>query len=168
MPLFACLLLFTVFRNVNALDGTFQVPANEWRYLDSQEWRYPTPGMKDSPAIIRAAYTVESGPPVRMLLVDRGTLDSLKRGESRNAMHGAAATSGRLQQRIGAPGDYVIVLDNHGSTDTAIVHMHVTLDSWDTTQLSPERKLAVLAISFAVFFGLVSFSAVKLWRASQS
>jgi hypothetical protein len=33
------------------------------------------------------------------------------------------------------------------------------------TRLPAQRQLAVILISFAVFFGIVSFSARRLWRA---
>jgi hypothetical protein len=35
----------------------------------------------------------------------------------------------------------------------------------EVTRLSPERQLAVIVISFAVFFGIVAYSGRKLLRA---
>jgi hypothetical protein len=49
-----------------------------------------------------------------------------------------------------------------------MVHLRITLDfsrrGPTVTRLSPQRQLAVIAISFAVFFGIVTFSARRLLR----
>jgi hypothetical protein len=59
------------------------------------------------------------------------------------------------------------MVDNLGDSP-AMVHLRVTLDfsrrGPTVTQLSPQRQLAVVAISFAVFFGIVTFSARRLLR----
>jgi hypothetical protein len=169
MPFLACLLFLFAYRDVNVLDQTFQVPPDDWRYVDSTDWRRAGVEWKERPGVVKAFFDVESGPPVRLMLLNRADLDSLKRGEAGHIVRRTQAElRGGLAERTGRPGDYVIVLENRGSPETAIVRLRVTLDSWDATQLTPERRLAVLGISFAVFFGLVSFSAIKLWRAANS
>lgn len=165
MPLFPCLFLLALYRNVNVVDQTYQVPPGAWRYVDSADWRYPAWQSKAGPAIIHAAFTVASGPSVRLMVMDRAGLNKLERGESPALLRQtAAATTGTLRQRTGSPNDCILVLENRGSQAAAIVRLTVSVDSWDAPELSPGRRLAVLAVSFGVFFGLVGYSAGKLRR----
>jgi hypothetical protein len=168
MRLLAGFLLLAAYHDVKVLDQTYQIPPNDWRYVDSKDWRYPAADWQDQPAIVSALFQVEAGPPARLLMMDRANLARLKRGESHEVLRGTPPVlSGIIQQRVGAPGDYVLVLWNPNPSRTAIARLTVSLDSWDATQLTAGRKLAVLAISFGVFFGLVGFSAIKLWRAAN-
>jgi hypothetical protein len=162
---FALLLLAGAFHDINVVDQTYQIPAGNWRYIDSEDWHFPEPEWRDRSAIIRASYVVESGPPVRLLLMDRASLDSLRHGaDAAPLQQTAAAALGVLRHRIGSPADCILVLENRGSPQTATVHLLVTLDSWEASELSPRRKLIVLAVSFGVFFGLVTYSAARLWK----
>ncbi len=169
MSVFAFLFLLVSFRDVTVLNETYQIPPDNWRYVDSEEWHYPGLQWKEGPAVVRADFTVESGPPVRLMLMDRANLDRLKRDESTRAMRRSVmGQSGSLQVRAASPSDYVVVLDNRGSPQTATVHLRVKIDSWNSDELTPERRLAVIAISFGVFFGIVTFSAARLWRVFKS
>ena len=160
LPLLACLLLFTISSSVELVDEVYQVPANDWRYVDL--------GLKQRSAIVKATFQVESGSPVRLMLMTRRDLERMSHGETYVALRDMqAARSGVIQQRTPSRGDYMVALENRGAPAAARVHLRITLDFGDATQLSPERRLAVIAISFAVFFGLVSFSAIKLWRAAN-
>jgi hypothetical protein len=165
MPFLVSLFLLAAIRNVTVLDQTFQVPADSWRYAESSEWRYPALEWKEGPAIVRAEYSVETGPPVRVMLMSRENLGRLKRGEAfRPPGRAPGQGNGVLQVRAGAPEDYVVVLDNRASKEPSSVHLHVSIATWNALQLAPGRRLAVLAISFGVFFGIVTYSASKLWR----
>ena len=81
-----------------------------------------------------------------------------------------AAASGRLRYPIHVQGDYVVVIDNRGDTEQPTeTHLRVALDFGvpsgpEVTRLSPQRQITVIAISFAVFFGIVSYSARRLLR----
>jgi hypothetical protein len=166
MPGLVLLFLLVVFRGVSVLDQTYQVPPDNWRYVDSNEWQYPGLEWKEGPAIVNADFTVESGPPITMMLMDRANLDQLKHGELHEAAAGTTlAPNGRLGLRVASPRNYVLVLENRGSSQTTTVHVRVKIDSWDYTELTPERRLAVIALSFGVFFGIVTYSGAKLWRA---
>jgi hypothetical protein len=62
------------------------------------------------------------------------------------------------------------VIDNRGLRAPLRVHLRVWLDfsprsAQDVGYLSRERRLAVILISFAVFFGIVTWSARKLLHA---
>ncbi len=165
MPGIAFLFLLVVFRSVSVLDQTYQVPPDNWRYVDSNEWQYPSLEWKEGPAIVNADFTVESGPPITVMLMDRANLDQLKHSEPHQAAGAALGPNGRFGLRVASPRNYVLVLENRGSPQTATVHVRVKIDSWDYTELTPERRLVVIAISFGVFFGIVTYSGAKLWRA---
>jgi hypothetical protein len=162
MPLFAWMLLLAASSRVQLVDQIDVVPVNDWRFVDLGDL-----GLKQSLARVKADFNVESGPPVQMILMEHADLELLKRGET----HGLVATTpirprGHLEIRAGEPGDYVVVVENRsGRAGPATVHLRVSVDFVEATQLSPERQLTVIAISFAVFFGIVTYSARRLWRA---
>jgi hypothetical protein len=161
----ALFVLAILYSNVKVVDQTYQVPPNNWRYIDSADWRYPELQWQNTPAIVRATYIVESGAPVRLMLLDRAGLDGLRRGEPPMPLRQTGISSaGVVIQRAASPNDCILVLENRGSAATAVVHLFVTVDSWNAAELSPQRKLAVLAISFCVFFGMLGYAGAKLWR----
>lgn len=153
------------YRNINVFDQRYEVPHNTWSYTDPADWRFPQEEWRDLPATVRATYVVESGPPLRLLLMDRASLDAFEHGGPPTLLAATpAAAFGVLRRRVGSPADCFLVLDNRGSTETAVVHLMVTADSWNAAELSPRRKLVVLAVSFGLFFGMVGYSAAKLWK----
>jgi hypothetical protein len=81
----------------------------------------------------------------------------------------AQGPSGRINFRLHRADDYVVVVDNRTASTPAAVHLSIWLDfgaRWgpDVTQISPQRRLTVILVSFAVFFGIVTYSARRLWR----
>ncbi|MBZ5581871.1 MAG: hypothetical protein LAQ30_06635 [Acidobacteriia bacterium] len=157
----ACLLLFAATR-VDLVDDVYQVPANEWRYVDV--------ALRQRTAVVEAAYQAERQPAdVRVALLRREDLERLRNEKPHGVL---AATdpgaSGRLRHPISQPGEYAIVVDNTGDAPAA-VHLRVWLDFGEqrgpaVTHLSPRRQLVVILISFAVFFGIVTWSARRLLR----
>ena len=166
MSIPALIFLAILYRNVKVVDQTYQVPPNNWRYIDSADWRFPELDWRNTPAIVRASFVVEAGAPVRLMLIDRAGLEQLKRGDAPVPLRETtSATAGMVVQRSGSPNDSILVIENRGSPVTSVVRLVVTLDSWEAAELSPERKLAVLVVSFCVFFGMVGYAGAKLWRA---
>lgn len=158
MPLIAWILLVAVSSSVELVDQTYLIPANDWRFVDL--------GLRQRPALIKAEFDVQTGPPVQLILMERPDLERLNRGETHEVV---AATRirphGRLEVRTVKPGDYVVVVENRSEqTEAANVRLRVSVDFIEATQISPERQLTVIAISFAVFFGIVTYSARRLWQ----
>ena len=159
LPL-ACILLLAASR-VELVDEVYQIPANEWRYVEL--------GLNQQPAFVAAAYEVNSGPSaVRLALLAAPDLEKLKAGAPHSVMDVTEeAGRGVLNHQVREPGDYVLVIDNQGNSP-ASVRLRVWLDfarrGPAVTQLSPTRQLAIVVISFAVFFGIVSFSARRLLK----
>jgi hypothetical protein len=158
MPLFAWMLLLAATSSVELVDRTYQIPANDWSFVDL--------GLRPQSAIVRADFAVEAGPPVQLLLMEQADLERLNRGET----HGMVLSTpvgpvGRLEVRTGKSGDYVVVVENRSRrAETSKVRMRVSIDFAQATLLSPPRQLTVVAISFAVFFGIVTYSARRLWQ----
>jgi len=160
MLAFACFLFLAASR-VQLADEVYQIPASEWRYVEL--------ALKQQPATVIAHYEVTSGPPkLRLALLLRDDLEKLRAGAPHSVIDVTDESArGGLQYPVREPGDYVLVIDNQGR-EPASVHIRVWLDFARrgpvVTQLSPERQLTVIAISFLVFFGIVTYSARRLLR----
>ncbi len=157
MTVFAWILLLASSASVQLVDEFYQIPAKEWRYVEL--------GLNQKPALVSASYEVEAGSrEVRLALMRREDLGQLRDGVPENVLDvTGAAGRGALGPRVRGPGEYVIVVENRGRIP-AKVHLRIDLDFRAVTQLSPRRQWAVVAISFAVFFGIVSWSARRLLR----
>jgi hypothetical protein len=159
MPLFAWMLLLAASSSVELVDHTYQIPANDWSFFDL--------GLRPRSALIKADFAVEAGPPVQLLLMEQADLERLNRAETHGmVLSTAVGPAGRLEVRIGKAGDYAVVVENRsGRAETSKVRLRVYSDSAEATLLSPQRQLTVVAISFAVFFGILTYSARRLWQA---
>jgi hypothetical protein len=157
---FACFLLFAASR-VQLADEVYQIPASEWRYVEL--------ALKQQPALVTAQYDVTAGAPkLRLALLQRGDLEKLREGAPHSVMEVTSEGGhGTLEYAVRERGDYVLVIDNQSRAPTS-VHIRIWLDFASrgpvVTQLTPQRQLTVIAISFAVFVGIVTFSARRLLR----
>lgn len=167
MIAFAWILLLAAPTSIELVDEVYRIPPAEWRYVELD--------LKQQPALVSASYQVEAGSQqVRLALIRREDLERLRDG----LPHGILAVtapgpSGNLDYHVRRPGDYVIVLDNQAGPKPAAVHLRIGLNfsggqEPEVTQISPRRQLTVIAISFAVFFGIVTYSARRLLRAIKS
>ena len=156
----ACFLFLAASR-VQLADEVYQIPASEWRYVEL--------ALKQQPATVMARFDVTAGPPkLRLALLERGDLEKLRAGAPHSVIDVTAeSVRGSLVYPVRERGDYVLVIDNQ-AREPATVHIQVWLDFARrgpvVTQLSPKRQLFVVAISFLVFFGIVSYSARRLLR----
>jgi hypothetical protein len=156
----ACFLFLAASR-VQLADEVYEIPASEWRYVDL--------ALRQRPAMVMAYFDVTAGPPkLRLALLRREDLEKLRAGAPHSVIDVTGESAhGALQYPVREPGDYALVIDNQGRAP-ASVHIRVWLDFARhgpvVTQLSPRRQLGVIAISFLVFFGIVSYSAHRLLR----
>jgi hypothetical protein len=153
------MLLLAASTSAELVDHTYQIPANDWSFFDL--------GLMQRSALVKAEFAVEAGPPVQLLLMEQADLERLNRGETHGiVLSTAVGPAGSLEVRTGKPGDYVVVVENRsGRAETSKVRLRVSIDFAKATLLSPQRQLTVIAISFAVFFGIVTYSAHRLWQA---
>ena len=158
------LILLAASTHVDLVDEVFRIPAGEWRYVEL--------GLRQKPAFVSAEFEVRSGSrDVRLALMRQDDLERL-RGSRPSGVMAMTETgaSGQLRYQVRVPGDYVVVIDNRAEPDRpAEAHLHVALDFGarpgpEVTRLSTARQIAVIAISFAVFFGIVSYSSRRLLR----
>ena len=158
------LLFLVASSRVELVNEVFDVPAGQWRYVQV--------ALRQRPALVHADFEIRSGPShVRLALMRRDDLQELREGHAVEFLAATApGAAGRIRFRVQRAGDYVIVIDNReGEGQASQTHLQVRLDfdnqlGPEVTQLSPARQLAVIVISFAVFLGIVSYSARRLLR----
>jgi hypothetical protein len=153
------ILLLAASTNVQLVDEVYRIPARDWRWVPVS--------LRQKPALISARYQVHGdSTEVRLKLIRRADLE---KGQDARAL---SATNfkpgGHLLYQVMTPDDYVIVVENHGETPAEVL-LRIGLDfsraGPRVTRLSPLRQFTVIAISFAVFFGIVTWSARRLLRA---
>jgi hypothetical protein len=149
--------------SVELVDEVYQIPANQWRYVDLT--------LKQQPALVSATFQVQTGSPQARIALMRGQdLERLRGGQPHGVLAVTPlASSGNLSYYASRPDDYAVVVDNRAAKPSAI-HLRISLEFGGSpgpavTRLPRPRQLAVILISFAVFFGIVTFSARRLWRA---
>ena len=169
MIVFAWILLLAASTSVELVDEVYGIPPAEWRYVEID--------LKQQPALVVASYQVETGAPeVRLALMRREDLERLRDGRPHGVLEVTPpGPSGHLAHRVPRPGEYVIVLENRAGLGApwagpAAVHLRIRLDfagrrEPEVTLLSHPRQLTVIVLSFAVFFGIVTYSARRLLRA---
>ena len=170
----ACFLLLAASTSVELVDEVYRIAPAEWKYVEVN--------LRQNPALVTASFQVESGAEagagagsdkVRLALMTRADLAHL-RGE---LPHGLLAVtppgrSGALDFRVREPGDYALVVDNRSGKKPAAVHLRIALDFAQpfgpvVTRLGPRRQVTVIVLAFAFFFGVVTYSARKLLRATR-
>jgi hypothetical protein len=159
----ACLLTLAAATRINLVDEVYSIPADKWHYVDVS--------LKQQSALVLAHYESPDNPAVRVALMRREDMEHLFDGLPYGVVRESGpGRTGTLRAQV-APGDYAIVVDNRESTGRpATVHLRVWLDfskGPSLTQISPQRQLVVILVSFAVFFTIVGYSMAKLWKSFQ-
>jgi hypothetical protein len=154
----ALVLLFAL-DSQTVTDEVFEVPAREWRYVGVT--------LKQVPVTVHCDFGVISGSgAVRVGLVNGEGLDDLKQASGAALDSGAFTRQGSFSRMVGVPEEYFVILENSGR-GSARVRLRLSLDFSGRGQpqartLSPQRRLAVIAISATVFLAIVTYSARKL------
>ena len=158
------LLLLAAATHVEAVDDVYRIPAGAWRYVPL--------GLRQKPALVSADLDVRSGSRlVRMALLRSEDLERLRDDRPYGVLATTdPAASGRLRYQVRVPGDYVLLIDNReGASEPAEAHVRVDFDFATAfgppeMHLSLGRQIAVITISFAVFFLIAGYSARRLLR----
>jgi hypothetical protein len=153
-----CLLAMAAPQSVDVTDEVYQLPPNDWRWVEIS--------LNQRAAVVNAQYAAVAGAPaIRAALVPRSDLRNLHSGEGLDDFDPTSASpAGRLRRHTREPGNYAVVIENR-SPAPAAVRVRIWLDFPVATTISPRRQLTVVAVSFAVFFAIVGFSARRLIRA---
>jgi hypothetical protein len=159
------LLLFAATR-VELVDEVHSIPAAEWRYVQVS--------LKQTPVSVHCDFQVMSkGAQVRVALLSQSDLERLRADQPHGFLTALEpARAGTLNYTLHHGGEYAVVIDNRGLHVPVRVHLRVWLDfsrapGQGVGYLSPQRRLAVILISFAVFFVIVTWSARKLLQATR-
>ena len=163
----AWIFLLQASTRVELTDEVYHIPRNEWKWVEVN--------LRQRPARVSATFEVQSGPrKVRLALMTRDDLDRLNNDLPYGLLAVSnAAKSGSLGYRVRRRGDYVLVVDNRvDGGQPAAVHLRVALDfatpsEPEETQISAQRQLTVIVMSFLFFAAVVTYSARRLWRARR-
>ena len=153
----AALLLLAVFAQVDLIDETFEIPASDWRYV-------PRP-LTQQPAMLDCVF--QSDRPdaqVRVVLLSHADLNAWRLGRDHEEIAATpAGPRGALRTSVHDVDTYVAI--ENRAPQPVQVRLRVSLEQPRVRYLSRSRQLAVIVISFGVFFAIVSFSARKLLKA---
>jgi hypothetical protein len=156
------LLLLAAGSRVEIADEVYEVGPEKWGYG-------PVIELKQQPALVGVHFETENHTDrVRVALMRRDEMEKLRAGLPHGVIEVTEErAAGDLSYHVPTPGEYVVVIENQARTP-ASARVHVWLDFGRrepiVTQLSPQRQVTVIAISFAVFLAIVSFSAHHLLR----
>ena len=159
MIAFAWILLLAASSRVEVVNEDYRIAARDWQWAPVS--------LKQQPGMIAAHFQVHPGSPeVRLVLMRRQDLDEMPHGSLAQTEPGS---SGSLGHYIHDLGDYALVVDNRDGDAPADVHLSVWVDfsqrRHSVETLTPQRQLTVILLSFAVFFGIVTWSTRRLLRA---
>jgi hypothetical protein len=153
----ALLFLMAAFARADLIDETFEIPAGDWRYV-------PRP-LTEEPAMVDCIF--QCGRPdaqVRLVLVSHAGLNAWRTGRDHDEIAATpAGPRGTLRTSVHDADTYVAI--ENRAPQPVRVRLRVFLEQPRVRYLSRGRQLAVIAISFGVFFAIVSFSARKLLKA---
>jgi hypothetical protein len=160
------LLLLLAGSRVELVDEVYTIPPAKWRFVPVE--------LKQMPAAAYCSFQVlGSDAQVRVALLSQEDLRRLNADQPHGFLAASQPASvGNLNYPLRRAGEYAVVVDNRGLEAPVRVHLRIWLDfSQRDVQgvgtLSPERRLAVILISFAVFFAIVTWSARKLLAATR-
>jgi hypothetical protein len=160
-------LLLAATAQIELFDDVVPIPAGEWRYVDVM--------LNQQTATVDCTFQVISGGSVvRAGLLNREELLRMKGGQGREFLKiTPAGKDGRFRHPVRVPGQYAVVADNREGREPARVRLRVSLDfshrsPTQAQYLPAHRQMAVILISLAVFFAIVTFSARRLFRAIRS
>jgi hypothetical protein len=165
MMVLASIVLLAASTGSQLMDEVHQIPAGDWKFVEIQ--------LRQQPARISASYEVLSGSgKVRAALMLREDLERMNGDLPGSIVQTEEGRNGFFVDPVRRRGDFVVVLDNQDEKQPATVRLRVGLDfgggpGTEVKQLTPQRRLTVMAISFAMFFGIVGFSARRLLQAMR-
>jgi hypothetical protein len=138
----------------------------EYRWLPFTVQRIPT-------AVDCRFRVLEGGATVHMEIMPSAEFRRFSHGREYEPL--AAAPDGRtgeIKRLVDKRGEFAVVVENESRGPAALVDLEVSTNlnppDAQARVLSPERRLAVILISFGIFFGLVTWSGWRLWRGANA
>lgn len=145
----------------------FELAPGEWRWVDFTIRQVPTE--------VDCRFRVLKGDgAVHIELLPRDEFHRFSMGRKHGTLAlTAEARSSSFRRIVDQPGRYAVVIVNAKNAAPATVSLEVSTDSRPNTavtarELPQSRRLAVILISFVLFFVTVTWSAWKLTRAMRT
>jgi hypothetical protein len=143
--------------------------------LEPGEYRWVPFTVKRSPTAVDCRFRVlQGGPTVHMEILSAAEFRRFSRGRNYDPFASAPdGRTGEIRRLVDERGEFAVVVENDEHAPVAMVDLEVTTDlnpSPDSLArvLPPDRRLAVILISFGIFFGLVTWSGWRLWRGANA
>ncbi len=152
-------------RGALLLDEAVEVPPGDWRAFRIL--------LQQRPAEVSCSFTVVEGRSgVRVAILQAREYGRLRAGRpARLRVSTVFQRVGGFRQALSEPGEYVLIVDNRRDMQApAVVHLRVSvafLPHPGARTLPPERRMAVVALSLALFFAIVLWSGRRLLRAMR-
>jgi hypothetical protein len=127
------------------------------------------------PTLVDCRFRVLSGSPaVHIEIMADSEYRRFNRGRDYDVLaQTREGSQGGIRRMLDEPGRFDVVLVNASGAPPAVVDLEVRTDvdpgaDSAARELPPGRRLAVILISFAIFFALVTFSALRLLRGTKT
>jgi len=155
----ALLFVLAALSHVDLIDEKFEIPASDWRYVARPLTRQP--------AMVDCVFqSVQPDARVRLVLLSEADLNAWRVNRDHEEIAATpAGPRGALRISIHDPDTYIAI--ENLAPRPAQVRLRVLLEQPNVRYLSRGRRLAVITISFGVFFAIVTFSARKLLHAMR-
>lgn len=141
--------------------------------LEPGDFRWVDITVRQTPSEVDCRYEViEGDPSVSVELLPRSEFRAFSRGRDHDTMAMTPkGRNGEFRRIVDERGRYAVVVKNASGARPATVVLHVKTNvnpGADAARtLPPERRLAVIAISLAVFFVTLAWSGRKLLKAMK-
>jgi hypothetical protein len=139
--------------------------------LEPGEYRWLQFKVRTIPTVVDCKYKVTSGRgTVHMEVLTMPEFRRYYRGQPHETFaESQRGPQGEIRQMVDERGDFAVLVKNDDHAPMVMVDLEVGTDSDPSAQvLPPERRLAVILISFGIFFAIVTVSGWRLWRAANS
>jgi hypothetical protein len=150
----AALLFLAAFSRVDLIDENVEIPASDWRYV-------PRPVTQEPAQVDCNFQSDRPDAKVRVVLLSHADLNAWRDGRDHDETATTAVGSRGMLRIPVHDVDSYLAIENRG-TRPVRVRLRVFLEQPQVRYLSRGRQLAVILISFSVFFAIVSLSARRI------
>ena len=161
------LILMAVLAAPMAAAPAFRLEGSQYSWTDFE--------ITQVPAEVECRFAVLKGnPTVHLELLRTSEFRRFDRGHKYEILAlSPVSRGGAFRKMIRTPGLYTLMALNEKGAPAAIVSMDETtnlnpMGSVTATELPPHRRLAVILISFALFFSIVTWAGLKMLKAIRN
>jgi hypothetical protein len=156
----AALLFLAAYLPIDLINESYEVPAHDWRYV-------PRPLVQE-PVEVDCVFTAETrDAQARVALVSGEDLSAWRAGHEHDELATTAVGARGALRVLVHDSDTYVAIENRGQQPVR-VHLRAFAEQPYVRYLSRQRKLAVILISFGVFFAIVTLSARRFLRGMRS